>query len=207
MKTRDRILYKSLEMFNDQGEPNVSTNHIADELEISPGNLYYHFRNKDDIVEHLFAMFEKRLSDVLFTTEERSTDLEDIWLQLHLIFECIWEYRFIYRDLVDLTARHRKLRTHFSRLIKRETASAEAVLRGLVRSEVMTASEEEIKVSAIAIVQTTTFWMSFRSVSSGTPGSSEDLANGVYHVMMLVAPFLRDPERSHLGRLAQAYLP
>jgi AcrR family transcriptional regulator len=80
-QTRERILDASLAMFNAQGEPNVTTNHIADELGISPGNLYYHYRNKDDIVERLFARYEARMDDALSVPEGRLPKLEDVWLQ------------------------------------------------------------------------------------------------------------------------------
>src|SRR5487761_1957062 len=123
-RTRENILDASLAMFNAKGEPNVTTNHIADELGISPGNLYYHYRNKDDIVERLFARYESRMDDALSVPEGRLPNLEDVWLQLHLVFECMWEYR----DLVDILARNRKLRQRFARILNRAAASAKAVL-------------------------------------------------------------------------------
>ncbi|NON38996.1 TetR/AcrR family transcriptional regulator, partial [Klebsiella pneumoniae] len=55
MKTRDRILECALQLFNQQGERSVSTNHIAAHMEISPGNLYYHFPNKQAIIALLFS--------------------------------------------------------------------------------------------------------------------------------------------------------
>ena len=103
---------------------NVTTNHIADELEISPGNLYYHFRNKDDIIEQLFARYEERMDTALVTPDGRLPELEDIWLQLHLVFECIWDYRFLYRDLVDILSRNRRLRLRFARILKRADDNA-----------------------------------------------------------------------------------
>ncbi len=206
-KTRDRILDVSLAMFNERGEPNVTTNHIADELEISPGNLYYHFRNKDDIVEHLFARFEAGMDSALATPDERLPTLEDIWLQLHLVFEAMWQYRFIYRDLVDLTSRNRKLRMHFARILKRAGESATTVLQGLVRAEVMRATRAEVDATAQNILLVTTFWMNFNVVRGGsTEKSSQDLTQGIFQVMMLIAPFLRDAERVHLHTLAQAYV-
>ena len=206
-KTRDRILDISLAMFNERGEPNVTTNHIADELEISPGNLYYHFRNKDDIVEHLFARYEARIDQVLVPPEDRLPTLEDIWLQLHLAFEVMWEYRFIFRDLVDITSRNRKLRMHYARILKRASASATDVLQGLVRAEIMRASRGEVEATAINILIISTFWMNYNIVrGGGSEKSAEDLTQGIYQVMMLIAPFLRDAERLHLNTLARAYI-
>ena len=57
MKTRDKIVYAALELFNEHGERSITTNHIAEHIEISPGNLYYHFRNKQEIVRDIFTLY------------------------------------------------------------------------------------------------------------------------------------------------------
>jgi AcrR family transcriptional regulator len=205
-RTRERILETALVMFNSQGEPNVTTNHIADELEISPGNLYYHFRNKDDIVEQLFTAYETRMDAALQVPQERLPNLEDIWMQLHRVFECMWEFRFLYRDLVDILSRNRKLKLHFGRMLNRAAASASEVLKGLAQAEILRATADEIRASAENVLLLTTFWLNFNAVrNSRVDPNQEDLNQGIYQVMLLIAPFLRDAERLHLNTLAQAY--
>jgi AcrR family transcriptional regulator len=187
-KTRDRILGISLEMFNAQGEPNVTTNHIADELEISPGNLYYHFRNKDDIVEHLFALFETRMDKALTAPDSRLANLEDLWLQMHLVFECIWDYRFV---------------------LKRGHENIGSVCKGLVESGVMLASPNEIDAVGQHILLAATFWLNFQHIRpaiSTAKTEQADLGRGAYLVMMLLAPYLRPAERAHLNKLAEQYV-
>lgn len=204
-RTRERILETSLVMFNEHGEPNVTTNHIADELEISPGNLYYHFRNKDDIIENLFARYEERMDQALVSPEGRLPELEDVWLQLHLVFECIWEYRFLYRDLVDILSRNRKLRMHFARILRRASDNAVEVMRGLARAGIVRASAAEIDAIATNILVVATFWLNYAAVR-GDRDEQQSIRLGIVQVMMLIAPFLRDAERLHLNTLSQAYL-
>jgi AcrR family transcriptional regulator len=204
-QTRQRILDASLAMFNTQGEPNVTTNHIADELEISPGNLYYHFRNKDDIIEQLFAVYEQRMDAALSAPSGRLPGLEDVWLQLHLVFECIWDYRFLYRDLVDILSRNRRLRLRFARILKRADEQAHQVMRGLVQAGVMRASADEVDAAATNILVIATFWMNY-AAARGDKDERASIRDGIVQVMMLIAPFLRDAERVHLNTLTRAYL-
>ena len=165
-ETKDRIIEVSLAMFNAQGEPNVTTNHIADELEISPGNLYYHFRNKENIVEHIFARFEARMDQALLVPDDRLPNLEDVWLQLHMVFECMWDYRFLYRDLVDILSRNRKLRTHFARILARAGTSTRDVLSGLAQAGIVRATADEIRATSENVLLVTTFWLNFKDRKS-----------------------------------------
>jgi AcrR family transcriptional regulator len=203
-QTRQRILDTSLAMFNTQGEPNVTTNHIADEMEISPGNLYYHFRNKDDIIEQLFARYEERMDSALAAPSGRLPELEDIWLQLHLVFECIWDYRFLYRDLVEILSRNRRMRLRFARILKRADERAHLVMRGLSQAGIMRGSADELNAAATNVLVLSTFWLNY-SAARGDKDEQIAIRQGIIQVMMLLAPFLRDAERVHLNTLIRAY--
>ena len=195
----------TLELFNRFGEPNVSTTLISAEMNISPGNLYYHFRNKDDIIEQLFAVYEQRMDAALSAPSGRLPGLEDVWLQLHLVFECIWDYRFLYRDLVDILSRNRRLRLRFARILKRADEQAHQVMRGLVQAGIMRASADEVDAASTNILVIATFWMNY-AAARGDKDERASIRDGIVQVMMLIAPFLRDAERLHLNTLTRAYL-
>ena len=116
-RTAERILEVTLELFNRFGEPNVSTTLISAELGISPGNLYYHYPAKDELINALYDRYEAAL-DQLLHAANGVRDVEDAWFFLHTLFELIWQYRFLYRDLNDLLSKNRRLETHFQTVLK-----------------------------------------------------------------------------------------
>jgi AcrR family transcriptional regulator len=206
-RTRERILETALRLFNDFGEPNVTTTVIADELNISPGNLYYHFRNKDEIVDSLFADFEREIGETLAAPTRRPPDVEDIWLFLHLVFELIWKYRFLYRDLNDLLSRNRTLEIHFKQILAHKVKTAHVICEGLVGQGQMRATRGELSALAVNMVVVATYWLSFEYVRNPRrQNESETLANGVFHVMTLAAPFLIGRARALFDDLARRYL-
>src|SRR5690606_38910976 len=109
-RTAERILEVALELFNRFGEPNVSTTLISSELGISPGSLYYRSPAKDELIVALFERYERSLGELL-DAGGVVRDVEDAWFFLHSLFELIWSYRFLYRDLNDLLSRNRLLET------------------------------------------------------------------------------------------------
>ena len=131
-RTAERILDVTLDLFNRFGEPNVSTTVISAELKISPGNLYYHYPAKDELINGLFARYEKALAEILLAADN-VRNVEDAWLFFHMLFETLWQYRFLYRDLNDLLSKNRRLETQFQQILKAKGRAVQSVLGGLAR--------------------------------------------------------------------------
>jgi AcrR family transcriptional regulator len=210
-RTRERILETSLALFNRFGEPHITTADIADEMNISPGNLYYHFRNKDDIIGELYAAYEATALPLLTVPEEPPPGVEDLWFLLHALFERMREYRFLYRDLDEITSRNRRLATRFAELSRRGERTVIELCRALVRSGQMLASEREIGALAANVVVVSTYWMSWQRVAgltAGQPGDHRDVSldHAAYQVLALIAPFLVGDGRTLIERLGDDYL-
>ncbi|MCX7156660.1 MAG: TetR/AcrR family transcriptional regulator [Rhodocyclales bacterium] len=206
-RTRERILETSLVLFNDFGEPNVTTQLISDEMGISPGNLYYHFHNKDEIIESLFADFEREMEETLTAPARRPPNVEDIWLFLHLIFEGIWKFRFLYRDINELLSRNRVLETHFKRIVAHKVHTATVICQGLVATGDMKATPAEIQALAVNMTVVATYWLSFEFVSDPRKKiDGESLARGAFQVMALAAPYLVGRSRKLFEEVSKNYL-
>jgi len=205
-RTRERILQTALALFNGAGAPNVTTADIADEMEISPGNLYYHFSNKDEIIGELFAAFERRAEEVLALPGERFVSVEDLWLLLHLLFEAMWDYRFIFRDLDEILSRNRLLGSRFALIMRRGSRTVIELCRGLVRAGEMQASEREIAALAENVVLVATYWISYQRISAERSSDTVSLDRAAYQVLSIIAPFLRGDARALVERIGGEYL-
>ena len=204
-RTRRRILDESLRLFNEHGEEAVTAADIAAALGISPGNLYYHYRNKDEIVTQLFARLEERLDIEPRVDADAAQAIEDLWLYLHLMLEAIWDFRFFYRNLHGVARRDRRLAQRFNRIAGRKLASIEGLCNGLAAQGALRADGEEIHALARNVLLVATYWLDFQALRRGRDEAAGP-GRGAYQVMMLIAPYLAGEARRHVQRLGRAYV-
>jgi AcrR family transcriptional regulator len=206
-KTRDRILATSLALFNREGVAAASTHRIATETDISPGNLHYHFQTKEQIVTWLLRRFEAQLAPCL-EAAAGVTAIDDVWLALHMTFETIHAYRFVYRDIAFVLHEYPRLEASAQSLTTANLLASRAMCLRLTEAGVMRASLEDVEMLALQLVFTTTCWFSFiRLVPQ--KGSRQDHAGpgfAAYYALTLLSPYVVGEARDYLNYLRGKYL-
>ena len=139
-ETKHKILLKSLQLFNAKGISNVSLRAIADEVGISVGNLQYHFKKREDIVEALYFQLVAEIDTVFVLSTD---DLLKSFLNISIeIYKILYEYNFFFLDFVTITRRNRKIKSHYSKLSKRREIESlkfidVLIKNGLFREELL----------------------------------------------------------------------
>lgn len=207
MKTRERIVQSSLELFNQQGERSVSTNHIAAFMEISPGNLYYHFPNKQAIIALLFSQYEELVDSFLRPPQGRAATVEDKRFYLKALLAAMWNYRFLHRDLEHLLESDPELAARYRRFSQRCLQQGQAIYRGFVEAGILDMLPTQIESLTINAWIVLTSWVRFLSTTREHSAhlGEEAFKRGVYQVLVLELGFVTAGSRAAVDALCSEF--
>lgn len=187
MKTKEKILLTSVELFNRQGVGAVTTNHIAKAMDISPGNLYFHYDNKEEILSELF---KRMCKETYVVWRPRRTSKATPLNFVDENFELYWKYRFFHREMYSLRRKDPLLakmwRDHIQKMMKLMVI----LYRHWVASGKMTSLQDVSQMQYISeslLAMATTFLQFFESAEK-TPGK-KSIERGKKHVARLLLPY------------------
>lgn len=199
MKTKDKILLASLDAFSEEGVGQISTNHIADILDISPGNLYYHFKSKSDIIVALYECFIIDYTSFVAGNGRKITSAQEVWLIINLTYQLISKYRFIFRDASYTNHRYPETSRSFNKLLQTTEKALQGFLNYLRKYNSLNISEHQTDVISTNINLLITQWFNYvdmhQASSKKVPSDEqfEDLANrGTEQVISLLIPYMSE---------------
>jgi len=188
MKTAQRILLTALAMFNRHGENAVTSVDIAMELDISPGNLYYHFKGKESLINALMRMHEKQMQQVFNTENLDSLHAEDVMYYLYLLVDSLHVFRFFYRSPADIAEKYPAITRQRKHILSGLNKQLTQLLATLGNRELLDASgsEQVLMVDLLCLIIT-------QSCQYDELNSHLDEVSQKYHALslMMVSVFPR----------------
>ncbi len=207
IKTRERIVHNSLELFNQQGERSVSTNHIAAHMEISPGNLYYHFPNKQAIIAELFSQYEALVDSFLRPPKGRLPGVEDKRYYLLELLDGMWRYRFLHRDLEHLLDADPELAARYRRFSQHCLIQGMAIYSGFVEAGILDMDKVQIESLTLNAWIILTSWVRFLCTTRENSSRLSEVAlrRGVYQVLMLELGYVTAESKDAVDALCNEF--
>ena len=190
MSTRDRIIDTAVALFNTEGTAAVSTNHIAKAAGISPGNLYYHFRNKEEIIRAIYARLRPIWEATVSVPTDRVPTLADLERIIDDHFRILWDYRFFYREMPALLRRDPELLASYHEVREAGLANVEGLLRIFTQVGVLHVPDPDQALPELAriIWILADFWFPFAELDRLT-GAEVDLREGRALILRVLSPY------------------
>ena len=211
LKTKDRILQISLPLFNERGERSVTTNHIAAELGISPGNLYYHFRNKHEIIKELMYQYQVETLDMLSLPEDRPLTTNDKISYFQVLSGQLWSYRFIHRDVYHLVESNEDFKKIYPRFAGQVMQQGQKIYQAFVDAGLMKMTPSEIEALIINLWIVLTNWTNFLYMSGHISDNNHLEEKWVWQALrqmvFLEGPYLIGESRATYEQLLESLGP
>lgn len=163
MQTKDRILEAALRLYNEGGVNVVTTRHIAASLQMSPGNLHYHFKHTDDIIKTLYDALSAEFDQLSLQAQQLViVNLQSISIFTGKSLEVFYKYRFIFLGFVDIAIRIPAIKKDYEQLNLRRQKEFKLIFKNLVKSGVFRSDIPDAVWSALVtqIFIVGDFWLS-----------------------------------------------
>jgi AcrR family transcriptional regulator len=191
--TKDRILDAALVLFNEHGTDTVTTNHIAEALEMSPGNLYYHYRNKAEIVRALFGRIQAAWATNYAIPPASMPSIGMMERMVAGNFAIQARYRFFFRDLTLLLNADPALAAAYRANREQGLANTRYLIVLFVTAGVLNPLSDESAIDDLVqlLWMVGDFWLVFKD-SGGAAFATADMDQGVRLFRRLLTPHIKD---------------
>ena len=160
MSRKLEILETARRLFNESNTQAVTTNHIAKEMGISPGNLHYHYKNREEIIRMLYKQLHSESS---LEVDELPKDIDTLNAHHKLLIKVQWKYRFFFRELLFLFSRDEELRVMYVEDNIAHRARMKKVMQNLVDNEEMqVTSDDALEHLVDSLLMAWQFYFSYR---------------------------------------------
>ncbi len=207
MKTKDRILLGSLQLFNVHGATEVTTNDISKELKMSPGNLYFHYKNKEQIIREIFKKLSKETVEVwkpqakLAKKQQKIELIEFIEKNMQLY----WKFRFFHRELYTLRKKDSDLSKLWKAHLKKLKLMMIILYKQWIKSGYMVPFQSKYEmeyISELLFITSNSFMQFFETVDGGSDiPTQKTLDKARKHIMRMLIPYLTGDTKDEFEKI------